>query len=404
MNEVVITGIGMRTPLGHDYAGVRAAFERGEPVIRPMVGPQGQVRAYAKTDLDITAGFSRLDISLLDPFAMFAQHAADAAVRDSGLDLAAADRDRIGVYLGTGQGATATAYEAFTDLALRNRCRAYSILQGLFNGAANEIAIRHGLRGPCETTVLACSASNAAMGAALRAIRLGEVDLAVTGGAEATFNEGAIRAWEAMRVLAKLEPGAEAGCCRPFDRSRSGLALGDGAVFYVFENAAHARARGAHIHARVIGYGASCDATHITAPDAAGQALALTRCLRDAGLTTADVGYINAHGTATPAGDPVEVQSLKTVLGSHAAHVPVSATKSLHGHLLGAAGAIELLAALVAVQDGIIAPTANLHDPDDGFDLDFVPLVARTGVEVETAISTSFAFGGSNACLAIARA
>ncbi len=404
MRDVVITGIGLRTPMGHDIDAVRAVYLSGKPVIRRIEGPAGRVRAFAKMDDDFSVGFTKMERALLDPVAMMAQCAADDAVRDSALDLQSADRDRIGVYLGTGQGSTHTAFEGFTSVALRDKCGPYTIIQGLFNGAGNQISIRHGLRGPCETVVLACSSSNAAMGQAFRAIRHGYIDAAITGGAESTFNEGVIRAWEAMRVMARFDPDDAASCCRPFDAKRTGLVLGEGAVLYVFEEEGQARARGARIYARVAGCGSSADATHITVPSAGGQALALRNCLQDAGLQPSDIGYINAHGTATPAGDPIEVQSMREALGSYAEQVPISATKSLHGHLLGAAGAIELLAVIVALGDGIIAPTANLHQPDPQCDLDFVPLVARTGVDIRAAVSTNFAFGGSNACIALTRA
>jgi 3-oxoacyl-[acyl-carrier-protein] synthase II len=404
MRSVVITGMGMRTPMGHSMDAVRAGFLSGQPVIRRIDGPDGRIRAFAKMDEDFSIGFTKLEQSMLDPVTMMAVVAADDTLSDSAMTLGAVDRRRIGVYLGTGQGASGTAYRSFTDLALKDRIKPYSILQGLFNGPANHISIRHGLRGACETVVLACSSSNAAMGMAFRAIRHGYLDAALTGGVEATFHEGVIRAWEAMRVLALFDPDNAAVCCRPFDKQRTGLVLGEGAVFFMFEAEDHARARGARIYARVAGYGASADATHITVPDAQGQALALQNCLDDADLVPADIGYINAHGTATPAGDPIEVQSMRMVMGKVAEQIPISATKSLHGHLLGAAGAIELLAVIAALQDGLIAPTANLHDPDPACDLDFVPLVARTGVDVRAGVSTSFAFGGSNACIALTRA
>jgi 3-oxoacyl-[acyl-carrier-protein] synthase II len=404
MRDVVITGMGLRTPLGNDLGSVRAAYLLGQPVIRRVDGPQGQLRAFAKIEDDFSAGFTRLEQSMLDPVAMLASVTADDAISDSRLPLDSIDTQRVGVYLGTGQGSSGTAYRSFTDLALKDKLKPYSILQGLFNGAANHIAIRHGLRGACETSVLACSSANAAMGHALWAIRHGYLDAAVAGGAEATFHEGVIRAWEAMRVLAQVDPEDPAACCRPFDKKRSGLVLGDGAVFFIFEEERQARARNARIYARVAGYGASSDAHHITVPHVDGQAHALRQCLQDGGLSPADIGYINAHGTATPAGDPIEVQSIRKALGSAAEQVAISATKSLHGHLLGAAGAIELLALIVALNDGIIAPTANLHEPDPQCDLDFVPLVARTGCDVRAAVSTSFAFGGSNACIALTRA
>lgn len=404
MRDVVITGIGLRTPLGHTLDAVKAVYASGKPVIRLVTGPAGQLRAYAKIEDDLSAGFSRAEQVTLDPLAQLAIPTSIDAVADSGLVVADADQDRIGVFLGSGQGASATLVDAFTSLALKDSLKAFTVLRGLNNGAANTIAIRNGFRGQCETMMLACSSSNAAIGAAYRAIRHGYLDAALAGGAEATFNEGSSRAWEAMKVLAKFDPEHPETCSRPFSKDRTGLVLGDGSVIYMLEAEEHAKARGARIYCRLAGYGASNDAVHIAQPEVSGQVLALRACLRDAGLQPSDIGYINAHGTATPTGDPVEVQALRQAFGSWAGQIPVSSTKSLHGHLLGAAGAIELLAAITAVTDGLLAPTANLEVPDPECDLDFVPIHARHGVDVRAAMSSNFAFGGSNACLIVSRA
>lgn len=403
MRKVVITGIGLRTPIGNTFADAQAVFRSGKPVIRSVLGPAGQVRAGAFVDGDMSAGFSRAEQALLDPVAQLALVTTDACVADSGIDFDSLDRDRIGVFVGTGQGTLNTSFEAFGNLALHNTVKAFTVLRGLANGAGNFMAIRHKLRGPCETTALACSSSNTALGHALRAIRYGQVDAALAGGVEATFCEGAWRIWEAMRVMAKVDPEAPEASCRPFSADRTGLVLGEGAVIYMLEAEEHARARGAKIYGVLAGFGASCDGSHIAQPDASGQALALNACLRDAQLTSSEVGYVNAHGTATPTGDPIEAQALRMAFGSHADSLMVSSTKSLHGHLLGAAGAIELLAAISAVRDGLIAPTANLHTPDSACDLDFVPLHSRQA-DVQAAISSNFAFGGSNACIAVTRA
>ncbi len=403
MQDVVITGIGLRTPMGHTLDQVRDVFRSGRPVVRGFEGPGGRLRAGARMDDDFTAGFTRTDLALFDRVALIALLASDDLLADSGLALDALDRERIGVFLGTGQGALAAKDESFTMLALRDRMTGYAVLRGLDNGATNQISIRHGLRGPCETTVQACSSSNIAMGNAMRAIRHGYLDVAIAGGTDAPFTEGNLRAWEAMRVLAPSDPANPQRACRPFSQDRAGLVLGEGAVLYTFESAAHARARGARVYARVAGYATTSDARHISMPDARGQAACLAACLADAGLQTGDVGYINCHGTATPVGDPVEVASIRQAFGSRADLTPASATKSLHGHLLGAAGAVELLACVVALNDGLIAPTANLDVPDAACDLDFVPVHARTGVKVDATLSTSFAFGGTNACIALTR-
>jgi 3-oxoacyl-[acyl-carrier-protein] synthase II len=389
--------------MGHTLDLVREVFRSGRPVVRSFEGPGGRVRAGARMDDDFSVGFTRTDLALFDRVALIALTASDDLIADSGLALDALDRERVGVFLGTGQGALHAKDESFTSLALRDRVSGYAVLRGLDNGATNQISIRHGLRGACETTVQACSSSNIAMGNAMRAIRHGYLDVAVAGGADAPFSEGNLRAWEAMRVLAISDPENPQRACRPFSKDRAGLVLGEGAVLYTFESAAHARARGARVYARVVGYATTSDARHISIPDARGQAACLTACLADAGLEAKDVGYVNCHGTATPVGDPVEVASIRQAFGPRADLTPASATKSLHGHLLGAAGAVELLACIVALNDGLIAPTANLDVPDEACDLDFVPNLARTGVKVEATLSTSFAFGGTNACIALVR-
>jgi 3-oxoacyl-[acyl-carrier-protein] synthase II len=403
MQDVVITGIGLRTPMGHTLDRVREVFRSGRPVVRGFEAPDGRLRAGARMDDDFTIGFTKSELALFDPVALIALVASDDLIADSGLALDALDRERVGVFLGTGQGALHAKYEAFTALALRDRMSGYAVLRGLDNGATNQISIRHDLRGACETTVQACSSSNIAMGNAMRAIRHGYLDVAIAGGVDAPFTEGNLRAWEAMRVLATFDPANAQGACRPFSKDRAGLVLGEGAVLYTFESAAHARARGARVYARVAGYATSSDAKHISSPDARGQAACLSACMADAGLETKDVGYINCHGTATPVGDPVEVASIRQVFGSRAELTPASATKSLHGHTLGAAGALELMACIVALNDGVIAPTANLDVPDPACDLDFVPIHARTGVKLDATLSTSFAFGGTNACIALVR-
>ena len=403
MQDVVITGIGLRTPMGHTLDAVREVYRSGRPVVRSFEAPDGRARAGARMDDDFTAGFTKTELALFDHVALMALSASDDLIADSGLALDTLDRERVGVFLGTGQGALQAKYESFTSLALRDRLSGYAILRGLDNGATNQIGIRHDLRGACETTVQACSSSNIAMGNAMRAIRHGYLDVAIAGGADAPFNEGNLRAWEALRVMAGVDPANAQRACRPFSKDRSGMVLGEGAVLYTFESAAHARARGARVLARVAGYATSCDAKHISVPDSRGQAACLRACMADAGLETRDVGYINCHGTATPAGDPVEVASIRQAFGSRADLTPASATKSLHGHLLGAAGAVELMACIVALNDGLIAPTANLDLPDAACDLDFVPIHARTGAKVDATLSTSFAFGGTNACIALTR-
>lgn len=403
MRSVVITGVGLRTPLGHTLADARQTFAEGRPVLRGHTGPDGQLRAYADIADDIGQHFTPTQRLMLDRVVMLTLLAGESAIADAGLNLADADRDRVGVYLGTGQAAIHTIGDAMKALYQRDQMPAMTVLKSLPNGAAGQLSMTHGLRGECVTFSVACSSSNIALGHAMRAIRHGEVDVALAGGADAPLHESSLRCWEALRILAKVDPARPEACCRPFSADRTGLALGEGAAIFVLEAEDVARARGARILARLAGYGSSANGTHITAPSQAGQCAAMRHALRDAGLSAADIGYINAHGTGTPAGDPTETQSIREVFGGCADTIPVSSTKSLHGHLLGASGAVELLAALVALRDGIIAPTANLEQPDPACDLDYVPIHARHGVHVEAALSNSFAFGGSNASLIVTR-
>lgn len=403
MRDVVITGIGLRTPMGDTLDAVREVFAAGRSVVRAFEGPGGRQRLGGRLTSDVSAIFTRSQLMLMDPVAQLSTAASDAAVADSGIDLSAADRQRIGVFVGTGQSTAATSMEGSVSLALHDTVGTFTILRGLGNATANHVSIRHGVRGESQTTVLACASSNMAIGNAMRMIRHGYLDAAIAGGAEATFSEHIVRAWESMRVLAKPHRDGPAATCRPFSKSRGGVVLGEGCVLYMLEAEEHARARGARIYARLVGFGSSCDATHIAHPNAEGQALAMQACLRDAGAGPADLGYINLHGTGTPTGDPVEVAAVHQALGEYATRVPVSSTKSMHGHLLGAAGAVELLAPILALHDGLLAPTANLDDPDPAFDLDFVPRTARTGVKMDLAMSSNFAFGGSNVCLLLAR-
>lgn len=405
MPDVVITGVGLLTPMGNSLAEVRDVFSAGRPVIRAFHGPNERLRIGARLDRhDHSTNLTRSQQALLDPVALLAIAAAEAALADSGLKVADADADRIGVFLGTGQGTLHSNYESTTTLAQKDQIASLTLLKGLPNSAAGHISMMLGLRGECSTLSIACSSSNMAIAQAMRAIRHGYLDAAVAGGSEATFVEGGIRAWEALRVLAKIDPAAPETSCRPFSKDRTGLVLGEGAVLYMLEAEHHARARGARIYARLAGAGMSADATHITLPSAEGQAIALRNALKDTGLAPSDIGYINAHGTATMAGDAIETQSIRMAFGDQAEQIPISSTKSIHGHMLGAAGAVELLASLLALTDGLIAPTANLHVPDADCDLDYVPNHARHGVSMHATMSSSFAFGGSNACLVLTRA
>lgn len=404
MRKVVITGIGMVTPIGATIAEATATFARGVPVVRPMSRPTpGKDRVGAVVTEDVTTGHTPPMLRLLERFSLLGLRASDRVLEDAGLKRGTFDADRTGVYIGNGTNASQSMYEVHQAFFQRDAMAGTTLLKMLPNAAASHISMRHGLRGECQNISTACSSASHAIGQAMRAIRHGYADAAIAGGVEAPMGETHLRSWEAMRVMATVDPAHPEKACKPFSKNRTGIVMGEGAVLYMLEAEEHARARGARIYATLAGYGSSADAAHITAPDVGGQTLAMHACLQDSGVAASDIGYINAHGTATPAGDVIETQSIRSVFGPRADLIPVSSTKSIHGHLLGASGAIELLAALIALNEGVIAPTANLDEPDPQCDLDYVPNVARTGAKLNAVLSNSFAFGGANVTLLLHR-
>jgi 3-oxoacyl-[acyl-carrier-protein] synthase II len=280
-----------------------------------------------------------------------------------------------------------------------DRVRPLTVLMVMNNASASHISIEYGLLGPCLTLSTACSSSANAIGEAFRQIRDGYVDVMLAGGAEAFLTYGGFRSWEALRVLAVEDPEDPSKSCKPFSKNRSGLVLGEGAAMVVLEEMERAVRRGVPIYAEVIGYGSTSDARHITRPSLEGQTRAMAEALNDAGLLPEDIDYINAHGTATQWNDLSETQAIKKVFGDYACKVPVSSTKSMHGHTMGAAGAIEFIASLLAIRDQAVPPTINLDQPDPECDLDYVPNIGRKGVTVNTMMSNAFAFGGTNAAL-----
>jgi len=338
---------------------------------------------------------SRLD--LLDRFAQFAIVAAREAVRASGVELAPALRDQTAVITGCclgGQTAEDVEFEMLYRQG-RNRVHPLTIPRTMANAGASMLSMEFGLRGPAFTLSTACSSSSHAIGLAFQMVRSGAVQMALAGGSEAPFSYGLLKAWEAMRVISP-------DTCRPFSRNRSGMILGEGGAMLVLETMDAARARGARVHGEVIGFGMSADAHHITQPAAEGAALAMGAALRDAQLAPEAVGYINAHGTGTQGNDATETRAIRQVFGAHASRLAVSSTKSLHGHALGAAGALEAVATLLALREGVIPPTANFTEADPECDLDVVPNASRR-LDAEFALSNSFAFGGLNAVLAFRR-
>jgi 3-oxoacyl-[acyl-carrier-protein] synthase II len=413
---VAVTGIGVISPLGNDPDTFFSSLACGRSgIVRlpaPASAPAGRPEAaFARTHVGGAAAFDGAlhfpapKLRMLDRVSQFALVAAAQAVRDSGGVFDHLARERAGVFVGTGMGGAHTTEDGYFTLYAQgsDRVKPYSVLMAMSNAASSWIGIEYGLLGANLTYSTACSSSAVAIGEAARRIASGEVDVMIAGGSEAPLNYGTLVAWDALKTLATPDPDDPGASCKPFAKDRTGLVLGEGAAMVVLEDLERARARGARVHAEFVGYGLCTDATHITRPSVAGQAAAMRCALGAAAIQPDEIGYINAHGTATPANDAVETAAIKDVFGLHAFRIPVSSTKSMHGHLLGAAGALEFVATVLALERQIIPPTINLHVPDPECDLDYVANVARSGVELAAAMSNSFAFGGTNAVLVCRR-
>jgi 3-oxoacyl-[acyl-carrier-protein] synthase II len=409
MTRVVITGMGAITPLGNDVE----TFWRNVVAGRSGVGPITLFDASAmKTRIaaevkgfDPEAWFGRKEARRMDRYAQFALAATQQALQDARLDPAHVDRERVGVILGTGIGGIGALVQGVETLMTRgpDRISPFMVPMMLADTAPGLIAIAYGFRGPNMAVVTACASGTNAIGEAMHLIRRGDADVVIAGGAEAAILPVAVAAFNVMGTISTRNEEPERAS-RPFDRTRDGFVMGEGAGILILERLEHARARGARIYAEVVGYGTSADAYHITAPleNGEGAALAMRRALADASLSPREIDYINAHGTGTPLNDKSETQAIKAVFGEAAYDVPISSTKSMIGHLLGAAGAVEAIVCIRAVADGVIPPTINYENPDPECDLDYVPNVARHQ-PVRTAISNSFGFGGHNACLIFRR-
>ncbi|MTV47670.1 beta-ketoacyl-ACP synthase II [Heliobacillus mobilis] len=407
--RVVITGVGVVSPVGTGKEKFWDSLTSGVSGIGPVTRFDAtdlptRVAAEVK-DFDPTKFLDRKEARRMDRFAQYAVAASKMAMEDSGLDMEKADRERAGVILGCGIG----GMETFEDQAKvminkgNGRISPFFVPMMISNMAAGHISMQLNLKGPSETVVTACASATNACGSALRLLQHGDCDVVLTGGTEASIIQLSFAGFCAMKAMSTLNDDP-AKASRPFDRDRSGFVMGEGAGILVFEELEHALARGAHIYAEVVGYGSSCDAYHITdpAPNGEGAARAMQGALKDAGLKPEDIDYINAHGTATEKNDYYETLAIKSVFGDHAQKVAISSTKSMTGHLLGAAGGIELIATALAIHDGIIPPTINLDNPGEGCDLDYVPHEARK-IPVEAAISNTFGFGGHNATVALCK-
>ena len=408
-SPVAITGAGIVSPLGNTLEAFdRALFDgvsgvRSHAIALPGIDLPPVPVAPAAFDAAAQVAPSRVPLDRGTAMAL-------AAVRDAasaaGLVAGSYAPERLGVFWGSGMAGAAT-FEAIcrTVYADRRRMRPTSVVTTMPNAPVAEIALLFGARGAALAYACACASSAVAIGEAVRAIRAGWIDVAVVGGSESMLTPGVLASWQAMRVLAPLRAPPDDGAttsCRPFAADRAGFALGEAAAAFVIESEAHAAARGAAAIAAIAGYATNCDGMHITQPDASGQARAMRAALDDAGLAPGDIGYLNAHGTATQAGDTAEADSIAQVFGADG--VPVSSTKAIHGHLLGAGGAVELLATLAALRHASLPPTGGVHAPDPSFAIDLVTGAARPSPALRAAMSNSFAFGGTNAVLVATRA
>lgn len=400
--RIAITGMGAISAFGIGAPALWQGMLDGRSAIAPLVAPDGEpgIRmqvAAAFDGFDPAAHFAAAQLTLLDRVSQFALLAADEAIAQSGLVFDPDVASRTAVVVGTGIGGEKTRDEQsrrlYRDRA--ERVHPMSIVRIMPSAPASQIGMRFKLRGPTFAVSSACASSNHAIAQAALMVRHGLADVAVAGGTEAFFSLAGIRAWEAMRVVAD-------DTCRPFCAQRRGLVLGEGAGMFVLESMEHARARGAEVLAELAGFGQCADAGDIVAPSAEGAAMAMRLALRDAGLRPEDIDYINAHGTGTALNDVTETRAIRQALGDHADSLVVSSTKGVHGHALGAAGALELVAVIGALRGQVVPPTANFLDPDPACDLDYAPNIARP-MPVRAALSNSFAFGGLNAVLAVVR-
>lgn len=403
MRRVAITGMGSINALGHDAASSWTAMREGRAGIGPIANIATdllQVKIAAEVrGFDPAAHFEPKRLTFLDRVSQFALVAAREAVAQSGLDFRSDGRgERSACIIGTGIGGETTHDETAKRFYGDRKANVHplTIVRLMANAPACQVTMDLGITGPSFAVVSACASANHAMAQAFDMVRSGRVDFAVTGGSEACLTVPCVKAWEAVRVTAD-------DTCRPFCKQRRGMVLGEGAGIFVLEEWEHAKARGAAILAEFVGAGLSADAADIVLPSADGAAKALRGALADARMDASEIGYINAHGTGTPANDPTETRAIRTVFGAHADALAVSSTKSMHGHALGAAGAIELIAAIGALREGVLPPTLNFIDADPACDLDYVPNVAREK-PLRAALSNSFAFGGLNAVLALRRA
>ncbi len=399
MKRVVITGAGTINALGHNVPDTLESMREGRCGIGPLdfrdvdrlaIRIGGQVRGF-----EAEGRFNRQQISLYDRFTQFTLTAAKEAISQSGIEFSGETAAKSGVVLGTAGGGVSTWDDNYRSVYEdgKNRVHPFVVPKLMNNAAASHVSMDFNLKGPSFTVSTACASSNHAMAQAFQMVRSGMAPAMITGGSESMLCFGGVKAWEGLRVMSK-------DACRPFSANRNGMVQGEGAGVFVFEEYEHAKRRGAEIMCEVIGFAMSSDASDIVMPSKQGAARAMAGALADAGISRDAIGYINAHGTGTAANDKTECAAVADVFGPHADNLMISSTKSMHGHLIGGTGAVELLACIMAVRDGVIAPTIGYEEPDPECALDVVPNDAREAA-VDVAMSNAFAFGGLNAVLAL---
>ncbi len=398
--RVVVTGLGAVSPIGHTADAYWQSLRQGVSGLGPITlvaSPDELLQKVAAEvkGFDPLKHFEDRQLSTIDRVSQFGVVAAREAIAQAGLVFDMGLSTRTACIIGSGVGGQTTLDDNFRRIYRENKTRVFplTIPKLMVNAPASQISMFCGLRGPAFVVASACASATHAIGLAFHMLRAGQVDCAVTGGTEACITFGTMRGWEAMRVMAP-------DTCRPFSIDRKGMVIGEGAAVLVLEPLTRARARGAEILGEIVGFGMSADAADITAPDLGGMTRAIEGALADANLAPTDIQYINAHGTGTAANDETETKALHQVFGGHAGKLAVSSTKSMVGHALGAAGALEMVATVMAVRNGVVPPTIGYLGPDPACDLDYVPNEARP-LAIDAALSNSFAFGGLNAVLAI---
>ncbi|SFT74735.1 3-oxoacyl-[acyl-carrier-protein] synthase II [Selenomonas sp. GACV-9] len=405
-NRVVITGLGAITPIGMGkeefWNGLMEGRNGIDKITRFDASEYGAQIAGEVKDFDPAAYIDKKEAKRMDRYTQFAVAAAGMAIEDAKLDLEKEDLDRIGTFVGAGIGGIETMHSQYEKLFAKGpgRISPFFIPMMIANMAAGQVSITYKLHGPSSCIVTACATGSNCIGDAFRVIQRGDADVMIAGGTEAAISEAAVAGFAAMKALCMDHNDDPAHASRPFDKNRSGFVMGEGAGLVVLESLEHAKARGAHIYAEVVGYGANSDAYHITSPAPGGeyQAKCMQAALDDAGMKASEVDYVNAHGTSTHMNDEGETMAIKSVWGEAAKDVSVSSIKSMTGHLLGAAGGVECIATALAVENDMLPPTMNYETQDEGLDLDYVPNKAKAKT-VRAAMSNNFGFGGHNACL-----